>query len=162
MSEDFDQPVPQQTPKLTRRVSLEDAEARQAREVEEGMCVPVYLGEESEENFLGYVRCALDTDGYERKLEKLKAKKGKSHVWSGLELLPLKREAEIGTFFRGINDPDQPGKRWKDGSGSDLEDTLDNLRRVMKNNFVRKACWERIGEEQNWTADQKAALQGNS
>jgi hypothetical protein len=130
------------------------AEARQKREVDEGLGVKIYEGEEIPANYYGYVKCYLDPVGYQEKLARLKGRKGKSHQFSALELLRLDREAEIGTYFRGIGD-------WKNDDGTPMADTEENLKWALGLNFVRKTCWEWVTQEEAFLDDQKKALQGN-
>jgi hypothetical protein len=155
------------TTAVVKALTIAQAREQQAREVDEGIAVPIFQGaappEESDKqyteenrppNFYGYVRCYKDTRGYRAKLARLKSKKPKGYVFSETELIPLQDEAEIGTFFRGI-------MMWRNEDGTPMEDTEKNLRSVLDLNFVRQGCWSKVGDDDNWQEAQKKALAGN-
>jgi hypothetical protein len=138
----------------TPRKTLGDALHRQKIETEEGIGIPIYLGDENPANYLGFVKAFKDPEGYNKKLNKLKSRKPKAHQWSDAELYPLRMEAELGTYWRGIGD-------WVDEAGKPLADTEENLRAVMAINFVRELCNTRIQDDASWDEMRKAELQGN-
>jgi hypothetical protein len=137
------------------RPTIAAALERQRLETEVGIPVKIYLnGEEKPENFLGIVGCFSDPDGFQKKLARLKARKPKSYVFSEAELLPLQREAEIGTFWRYLEE-------WREEDGSPMASTDENLRKVMSINFVRVACNAVVTAEESWQSEQREALRKN-
>jgi hypothetical protein len=155
------------TTAVVKALTIAQAREQQAREVDEGIAVPIYQGSDPAvepdvqyteanrpSNFYGYVLCFKDPKGYRAKLARLKSRKPKGYVFSEAELIPLTEEAEIGTFFRGL-------LMWKNEDGSPMESNEANLRAVLDINFIKQGCWQKIGEDENWQEAQKKALAGN-
>lgn len=138
-----------------KRPTFGAAMARQQRETEEGTRIRIYIdGEEKVDNYLGTVIGFSDPVGFRKKLARLKGRKPKGYVFSEAELLPLEREAEIGTFWRHIED-------FQNDDGSPMEDTEDNVRKVMEINFIRNACNAAVTADETWQQERKEELRKN-
>ena len=140
------------TPPVVRR-TIADAEIRDKAETEIGVQVDFYIdGEEKPENFLGTVWVNNDQKAFQKKFDRLKAKRGKpkSYVWSDEELRPIREEASVGTFWVKI-------EGWVEADGTPMPSTDDNIKRVLSLGFVNRKCniiatdeatWEQLAKEQ--------------
>jgi hypothetical protein len=146
----------EETQQKPRGVTMGALEARQRVEVDEGIEVKIYIGnEENEDTYAGSVGIFNDPKGYNQALDRLKARKPKNYQWSEAELAPLRLKAENGTFWRWI-------KGFREDDGTPIANTPENLARIMDINYVRRICNERLADEQSWQEAHKEALKGNS
>lgn len=140
--------------------TLEDLENRQVLEVDEGVEVKIFLGEENAANYVGSIQCFNDPMGYRKKLNaeldrwRRRQGKPKTYILTESEREPLEDRSHVGTYFRRISG-------FKNADGVPLESTEDNILRLLQNNLVRSRLMAAVNDEATWVSEAVEAVKGN-